>query len=445
MDKAIDSPKIFISHAMGEDSNLAHRLADDLRQQGYEIWIAPNSILPDEEWVPAINRGLECSRIFVIILSRKALESKWVRLEMNTAIDLERSGHIDIIPLQREVCEIPSLWRAYQAIPFQIYGAGLPLLFEALQSPSSYTAYTSSPFSVELSLITKLYVQGGVSSLTYSPEGDLLIGGRNGEVSLWTMPEGNEHTKFTAHGKTLTEIAISPLNNVLATASEDNTIRLWSLPDVDLIYTLTGHDGTVTSLDFSPNGELLVSGSRDGTARVWSAPNGDSINVLDQHTKSIYGVAFSPDGKLIATASSDYCVYLWTVDDDYKPSELGRSTYTTLLRAVFSPDGKALAVGTWSGVIRLWDVVERKSVGILEGHRDRVYGLNFAPDGKLLASGSKDGYLRLWNMPEGNLAYPPIEAHGGWIRSLAFSPDGEMVVSGDSDGVVTIWGLKVAH
>lgn len=437
----IKDHQVFLSYAMGEDSGVAHRLAKDLRDNGYEVWIAPNSILPGEEWVPAINQGIEGSQYFIVLLNSKAIESQWVHLEMNTAIELERSGQIRIIPLQQEICELPALWRSYQAIPFQIYSVGFQSLLESLHSPFSVPSSTSV-FSAELSLLTKMYHQGGISSLVFFPNGDLIVGGRNGEIRVWKIPEGREINKLSAHEKTLTDMALSSTGDLLATASQDNTVHLWELPNINRVGTLIGHEGTVTSIDISPDGKQLVSGSRDATVRVWTIPDGETIRILRKHSKSVYGVAFSPDSQLIASASSDNTVILWSVKDDFEGNELGKSASTTLLRSIFSPDGELLAVGTWSGVIRLWNVINRSSAGILEGHRDRVYGLGFSPDGSILASGSKDGYLRLWNISEKSLAYPPFEAHGGWIRSVAFSPDGDILATGDSDGIVALWGVK---
>jgi hypothetical protein len=45
--RATSVKQVFISHAE-EDAGFAHRLADDLRRLGVEVWIAPESILPGE-------------------------------------------------------------------------------------------------------------------------------------------------------------------------------------------------------------------------------------------------------------------------------------------------------------------------------------------------------------------------------------------------------------
>lgn len=108
-------PRIFVSHNT-LDAPFINPMVDTLRQRGIEVWKAPESILPGEDWVDAIERGLSQSTHVVLVISPSAVESEWVRLEMNTAIRLEREGKIKIIPLNYQPCDVPLLWGNYQAI-----------------------------------------------------------------------------------------------------------------------------------------------------------------------------------------------------------------------------------------------------------------------------------------------------------------------------------------
>ena len=110
--------QVFISYDSA-DTDFAHKLAEDLRRIGVEVWIAPDCIRPGEGWVDAINRGLEGSSHMVIVLTPRAIASEWVTHETNTAIALERKGKLQVIPLDVEQCDPPPLWTAYQMIPFR--------------------------------------------------------------------------------------------------------------------------------------------------------------------------------------------------------------------------------------------------------------------------------------------------------------------------------------
>ncbi|KAF8761772.1 hypothetical protein RHS01_00222 [Rhizoctonia solani] len=83
------------------------------------------------------------------------------------------------------------------------------------------------------------------------------------------------------------------------------------------------------------------------------------------------------------------------------------------------------------------DIID--TFGLLEGHEDKVWALDFSPDGILLASGSADCTIRIWNFVEQRLAAGPLQRHSGVIRSVKFSPDGTKVASCSDDCSVCIW------
>jgi hypothetical protein len=128
------NPKqVFISHAH-QDVLFAHQLAVDLIDAGWQVWIAPDSILPGEKWVDAINRGLEESGVFLVVLTPSAIESEWVKRETNTAIGLEVKQALNFIPLIFKPCDIPALWDSYQHVPFDgNYASGLAALIKGLE------------------------------------------------------------------------------------------------------------------------------------------------------------------------------------------------------------------------------------------------------------------------------------------------------------------------
>ncbi len=117
--------RVFISHAP-EDAELAHRLAEALRAAGRPVWIAPDNILPGEQWVEAIGRGLTISGLFVVLVTPQAAQSEWVKYEVNLAITLERRLRMEIVPLEVAPAETPITWSAYQGLPFSNWDAHLP-------------------------------------------------------------------------------------------------------------------------------------------------------------------------------------------------------------------------------------------------------------------------------------------------------------------------------
>ena len=118
-----NSNQIFLSYS-SEDADLATELGEALRQNGWEIWMAPDSIHPGEKWAEAINRGLEESGTFLLLMTESVLSSRWVKTETASAIDMEHRGQIRFIPLAHDDVEYPPIWRNYQWIPFAALNEG---------------------------------------------------------------------------------------------------------------------------------------------------------------------------------------------------------------------------------------------------------------------------------------------------------------------------------
>lgn len=129
-----DPRQIFISFA-SPDVEFAGRLAASLRETGYEVWVASDSIQPGEKWVDAINRGLMESGIFLLLLTPDAVNSRWVYDETSVAIALENKEQIRILMLRVREADVPPLWSIRQHISFEgDYDRGLNELLAALQA-----------------------------------------------------------------------------------------------------------------------------------------------------------------------------------------------------------------------------------------------------------------------------------------------------------------------
>lgn len=125
---------VFISHS-SKDSTFANRISRDIKDIGLHVWKAPESILPGEGWVEAIQRGLQRSSFVILIVSPLSVASKWVNLEVELAIQLEREGKITIIPVYYKESTIPLLWSYFQAVDFKKeYEEAIQILLKRLQN-----------------------------------------------------------------------------------------------------------------------------------------------------------------------------------------------------------------------------------------------------------------------------------------------------------------------
>ena len=81
--------QLFISHAK-KDVGLARKLAERLSKQGLKVWNADDQILPGENWAKKIGKALDDSELMAILVTPGAMESDWLRQEIEFALGSKR-------------------------------------------------------------------------------------------------------------------------------------------------------------------------------------------------------------------------------------------------------------------------------------------------------------------------------------------------------------------
>ena len=81
--------KVFVSHSHS-DSELAARVSKALRNEGLDVWDPDLNLLPGDNWAAEVARALEESDAMVVLLTPDAINSPWVRREMEYALGAKR-------------------------------------------------------------------------------------------------------------------------------------------------------------------------------------------------------------------------------------------------------------------------------------------------------------------------------------------------------------------
>jgi len=79
----------------------------------------------------------------------------------------------------------------------------------------------------------------------------------------------------------------------ILTGADDGNVKVWCATSGLLQRTLRGHTAEITEVLLSPDNQLVVSASLDATVRVWSLSRGAPVAVL-LHASPVNAIAFSP-------------------------------------------------------------------------------------------------------------------------------------------------------
>ena len=269
--------------------------------------------------------------------------------------------------------------------------------------------------------------QGMVTSLAFSPEGNMLASsGYDRFIKFWDMESGRLSGQVNVQD-TPNFLAFSPDGSRLVVASNlevtflnsvsmeiENSIPVSSgcnlvfSPDGNLVYVSTPFNITV----IDSNAGTAILEFPDPSALVPTttvADDGTIVSVTYETPNVVDNFALSPDGTQIATYSvnpvtdthpggENVRLAIWDAKSGKYKSEI--NFFAESIQAMkFSSDGTRLALGN-GNEIWIWDTSAWQIVKRLSGHIDLVEDLTFTPDGKVVISASRDGTIRSWSLDE---------------------------------------------
>ena len=87
---------------------MAARIASVFRGAGVPVWFSEWELRPNDSIVEKIEDALSASDALVVLLSRTAVASSWVKLELSAFLSRQlRDRAVNVIPVLLEDCEIP--------------------------------------------------------------------------------------------------------------------------------------------------------------------------------------------------------------------------------------------------------------------------------------------------------------------------------------------------
>ena len=115
----------------------------------------------------------------------------------------------------------------------------------------------------------------------------------------------------------VTALAFSPNSSAVLTACSPTGVAVWKLtPDLKEMKAsgvYQGHLGRVNGMAVSPDNQIIASAGADGTVRVWVIDGPREYHRFEGHSGPVNAVVFTPDRLHVLSAGDDGTVRLWRV------------------------------------------------------------------------------------------------------------------------------------
>jgi WD40 repeat protein len=317
---------------------------------------------------------------------------------------------------------------------------------------------------------------GGVNAATYNGASTLVAtADADGTAHLFSTANGSTVATLS-HAKGVTDVAFSPDDSMVATASRDRTVKLWNL-EGGPIRTLP-HDAAVLDLAFSPDRRFLVSTTAAGSVYIWgldhtgpprviTTPGPERIalsaegdfgafvgagrfaRVYDlsagahlydlDHGSQVLSAAFGPHKELLATGSANWRAQTWDLRTGRRAYPL-TGHFGRVVDVAVSPQGQFVGTASADGTARVWNIATRRGAlqSILMGHTDQLHSIEFSPRGLYVLTASRDGTARVWLTDRGR-PVSVLTGHDGDVRGATFNATGRRVLTYGEDGTARIW------
>jgi WD40 repeat protein len=280
-----------------------------------------------------------------------------------------------------------------------------------------------------------------ISDIAVSPDGEqIATAGYDGTVRIWDRATGQEQRILSKHSGVVNSVAFNHSGTQIASGGNDGYVYIWRTSDFELVASLPDEEnGHVKAIAFHPDNILIAAAYNDSSVRLWNIPAKQSQVRLFGHLSAINDVAFNATGDRFVTAGEDG---LTIVRDTATGTNLyslanPQGTIPVGVNAVaFSPDGTRIVTANDDGIARIWQ--DQLVMNTLPGHTSFIFDVAYSSDGSMIATASGDGTARIWQASNGQVV-SSITGHTGGVTAVQFTPNGLQLLTASQDNSARLW------
>ncbi|KAJ7970792.1 WD repeat-containing protein 82 [Quillaja saponaria] len=287
---------------------------------------------------------------------------------------------------------------------------------------------------------------GKINSLDFHRKEDLLVtASEDDSVRLYDIANAKllKTTYHKKHGTDRICFTHHPSSVICSSRynldSTGESLRYLSMYDNRCLRYFKGHKERVVSLCMSPINDSFMSGSLDHSVRIWDLRVNACQGILRLRGRP--AVAYDQQGLVFAVAMEGGAIKLFdsrSYDKGPFDTFLVGGDTAEVSDIKFSNDGKSMLLTTTNNNIYVLDAYggEKRCGFSLEPSSNTNIEATFTPDGKYVLSGSGAGTLHAWSIDMRN-EVACWNSHIGVASCLKWAPRRAMFVAAST--VLTFW------
>lgn len=284
---------------------------------------------------------------------------------------------------------------------------------------------------------------------------DIISANDDKTIRIWDSTTGQEKRKILgeigsgSEGKIYT-IALSSDEQYLAVGGylsydgnyEYGNIRIYNYKTGKLLQVLKSHSDVVLDLAFSPDDNYLISASFDKTAKIWDARNNFSLtDTIGTHTESVHGVGiFKKDNRYYAvTAGYDNSIALYDIK---AKKSIAKQKHNYKLKYL-ALSKKHIAVSGKDKEIVIYDLMLNHIKTIYSKTKTKPTGLAYSKDGSYLiaGNGTYPYSVNIYNTSDYSIK-SSFGMHSNLTMGVGFLDKYTAVSAGGNNNEIYIWDIQ---
>jgi WD40 repeat protein/uncharacterized caspase-like protein len=274
-----------------------------------------------------------------------------------------------------------------------------------------------------------------IDNIAYSPDDKYIVTASGyQDAKLWDAATGSLLYTLNEISAGVNKIAFSPNGQFIAATRDDYTIRIWEVK-TGLIYKKVSVSELVDDFSFSPDGKKIAIVTRSNPQlKIISLTDGKSVSHYTSWKGSLYSLQWN--GNSISAVCNNETIYVW--DGNARLKKILTTGLNDVEKSLLSPDGNYVAVVPEDHRITLWWDIRQgsKRPGAYKGVID-----SFDPSSGIASFINPDTTVTVLDISTSTVRYK-FSGHRDEITSAKISPDGHHLVTTSSDTTIIIWDMK---